>query len=460
MNAIHQFFRRYIFSTVKIFLLFFIVNIALFLLVMFAGYMSGPRDSLSVETLAAHVTENHGIWTADETAQSLLREYNGWGMLLSENGEVVWEQNVPEELPRSYTSADIASFSRWYLQGYPVKVWAQDDGTLMVAGFPQGTMIKYYYALEAPYLVAIIVGCIVIFFFNMALMIFLVLRNTRRVEKAMTPVLRGIQNLSQGRHQPLDEQGELAEISAGLNRAGSALMKKDNTRAEWIRGISHDIRTPLSIVLGYASELEDNSGLPAEARQQAMIIRRQAERLKSLVEDLNLTTKLEYALQPLHPEKADLAEICRQAVSETLNSGLPGRYDISFCELCPGQPVSLFADAALLQRLLDNLIRNSIVHNPGGCHILVTTEKKEGYCVCTVSDNGVGMDSRQISALNRQQDISSTCDPSVGSEHGLGLKLARQIVKAHRGILQFGQNSPSGLTVTIFLPSADTAPLS
>ena len=61
----------------------------------------------------------------------------------------------------------------------------------------------------------------------------------------------------------------------GLNQAGAYLMQKDNARAEWIRGVSHDIRTPLSMVLGYASELEDDDALPTEARRQAGMIRRQ-----------------------------------------------------------------------------------------------------------------------------------------------------------------------------------------
>src|SRR5699024_5131421 len=135
---------------------------------------------------------------------------------------------------------------------------------------------------------------------------------------------------------PLDERGELAEISSGLYRAGDFLMQNDNTRAEWIRGVSHDIHTPLYTVLGYASELDDDDALPTEARQQAGMIRRQGERLKSLVDDLNLTTKLEYALQPIHRETVDLTEIGRQAVSEVLNSGVPERYEITFSEAHPG----------------------------------------------------------------------------------------------------------------------------
>ena len=226
-------------------------------------------------------------------------------------------------------------------------------------------------------------------------------------------------------------------------------MQKDNTRAEWIRGVSHDIRTPLSMVLGYASELEDDDTLPTEARQHAGMIRRQGERLKSLVDDLNLTTKLEYALQPIHRETVDLTEIGRQAVSEVLNSGLPERYEITFSETHPGRAARIEGDAALLRRMLDNLIRNSIVHNPQGCHISVTVGSEEGRYTCTVTDDGVGMDDARLEALNREADVSST----QGGEHGLGLKLVRQIVKAHGGTVQFRQAVPQGLEVFISLPA-------
>ena len=453
MNPVQRFFRRYIFSTVGILVLFLVVNLLLVLSVMIAGYMSGTDNGLSVREVSGHVAEQDGVWTADDTALALLREHDAWAMLLDESGTVVWEQSLPEELPRSYTSAQVASFSRWYLQDYPVKVWSREDGALMVVGFAPDTLVKYYFSMEKPSLMMFLVGGIAVFVFNLLLMIFLMLRNTRRVEKAMSPILRGIQDLSRGNYQPLDERGELAEISAGLNRAGDYLMQKDNTRAEWIRGVSHDIRTPLSMVLGYASELEDDDTLPTEARQQAGMIRRQGERLKSLVDDLNLTTKLEYALQPIRREAVDLAEIGRQAVSGVLNSGLPERYELEFSEKHPGRAAWMEGDAALLRRMLDNLIRNSIVHNPKGCHISVTVGAEDARCACKVEDDGVGMDAAQLEALNRETDVLST----QGGEHGLGLKLVRQIVKAHSGTVLFRQVSPHGLGIYITFPPHKTS---
>lgn len=449
MNLVQRFFRRYIFSTIGILALFFTVNLLLLLSFLIAGYMSGTDNGLSVRAVSSHVAEQAGTWTADDTALAMLREHDAWAMLLDESGTVVWEQDLPQELPRSYTSAQVASFSRWYLQDYPVKVWSREDGALMVAGFAPDTLVKYYFSMETPSLMMFLVGAIVVFVFNLLLMIFLMLRNTRRVEKAMSPILRGIQDLSWGNYQPLDERGELAELNAGLNRAGDYLMQKDNTRAEWIRGVSHDIRTPLSMVLGYASELEDNDALPTVARQQAGIIRRQGERLKSLVDDLNLTTKLEYALQPVRREAVDLVEIGRQAVSEVLNGGLPDRYELEFSEDRPGCTARMEGDAALLRRMLDNLLRNSVVHNPQGCHISVAVGAEDGRCTCAVTDDGKGIDAVRLDALNRGADVSST----QSGEHGLGLKLVWQIVKAHGGTVRFRQAVPQGLEVSISFPA-------
>lgn len=364
MNAVQRFFRRYIVSTVGIVLLFLAVNIALLFAIIIAGGMSGADTSFSVRDFSDHVVLRNGKWVADDTALSMLQEQSAWAMLLNEDGDVIWQQSLPEKLPSSYTSTEIASFSRWYLE----------------------------------------------------------------------------------------EQGELAEINAGLNRAADYMKKKDNTRAEWIRGVSHDIRTPLSMTLGYASELEDNCDLPPDARKQAGIIRRESEKIRRLIDDLNLTTKLEYALQPVHFKNVDWVEISRQAVSEVLNSGLDSRYEIVFAETQPGRSIQLGGDDRLLRRMLDNLIRNSITHNPQGCRISVSVGEENERCLCAISDDGVGIAPDRLKVLNRGDDITSTQGNDEKDEHGLGLKLVMQIVKAHRGTVSFSDNSPHGLEVRISLP--------
>lgn len=452
MNTIERFFRRYIFSTVGILLLFFFANAFLMLILLSVLHFGGALDGgFPVEEFSEHISSQNGILTSDAEAKKLLSEENAWAMILDDTGRVIWEENMPDDLPDKYSLQDVASFSRWYLDDYPVSIWKRADG-LLVIGYEPGSLWKYRLTLDGNYLFPLLYGSIGIFFANVILMIFLVVRNARKVEKATGPILNGIHQLSNGKPVHLEENGELAEINAGLNKAGDYLMKKDNTRAVWIRGISHDIRTPLSIILAYASEIEETPELPENVRTQAGIILSQSEKLKNLVSDLNLTTKLEYSMQAIHKQNIDAVELARQAISEILNDGIPEQFEVEFYEEQPGKTIQLSGDNLLLQRMLGNLIRNSIVHNPAGCKIEFSIGIHENSCVFVVSDNGHGMSEPQLNALNSNEDISSSQKSEGDTEHGLGLKIVRQIVKAHHGTLYFYETNPHGLSIKIFLP--------
>ena len=95
MNPVQRFFRRYIFSTLRIILLFIIINLSLFFLIMVAGSMSDSDTSFSVQELSGHVTLQNGVWTADDTALSLMEESGAWAMLLDQNGTVIWRRSCP-----------------------------------------------------------------------------------------------------------------------------------------------------------------------------------------------------------------------------------------------------------------------------------------------------------------------------------------------------------------------------
>ena len=452
MNVSERFFRRYVFSAIGIVVFFLVVNMLLIGSYLAVAYLENVADSnFPIENLSNHIVLEDGQFVGDGQVTEMLNEANAWAMILDGDGMVVWEEKLPEELPRHYSSMDVAMFSRWYLNDYPVNIWNRQD-SLLVVGFPQEDIVNYFISIKAQYVGPIAFGLLAAISINFFLMLYLFIRNAHRVEKAMVPILNGIRHLSAGNPVCLEESGELAEISASLNKAGDYLLKKDNTRAEWIRGISHDIRTPLSIVLGYASEIEDTVSLPEATRKQAGIIRRYSEKLKNLVADLNLTTKLEYSIQPLQKQKIDPVELARQVVSEVLNDGISELYELELSEDTPGKNLSLVGDQALLSRMLNNLIRNCIVHNPDGCTIQVSVGSCDAMCTFSVADNGYGISEPQLNALNSGKDISSTQKQTGETEHGLGLKIVMQIVKAHQGIIQFADTIPHGLSIHISLP--------
>lgn len=453
MSASERFFRRYIFSAIGIVVLFLVVNILLVGSYLAVAYLKNVADSnFPIENLSEHITLEDRQLVGDEQATEMLNKADAWAMILDGDGMVIWEENLPEELPHHYSTMDIAMFSRWYLNDYPINVWNRQD-SLLVVGFPQGEITNYYISIKTQYVGPIAFGFLVAIVMNILLMLYLFVRNTRRVEKAMEPILNGIRRLSTGQPLHLEEAGELAEINAGLNKAGEYLIKKDNTRAEWIRGISHDIRTPLSMILGYASEIEETDSLPEATRKQAEIIRRNSEKLKDLVSDLNLTIKLEYSIQPMQRQLLNAVELARQAVSEVLNGGLPSKYELELSEDHSGKTIMLTGDRTLLSRVLCNLIENCIVHNPDGCKIWVSVGSNDKECIFSVIDAGKGIGASQLNALNDGQAIFSTQKPAEGMEHGLGLKIVRQIVKAHRGSLLFFDTIPQGLTAKVFIPT-------
>lgn len=244
-----------------------------------SSYINGGRV---MEAL--HLTKS-GYELDEELAEEFAQKEQ-WAMLLDENGRVIWSIRKPEELEEGYSRSEIARMSKWYLKGYPVQMRAWDD-RIMVVGMQKETMWKYNIEFSISwmdFLKRTILACLFInFIWIVALAFLFTKRFTRNRERA---------------------------------------------RIEWIAGISHDIRTPLSVVMGYADTLEHSEGLAEEARQQAAVIRHQSMVMKELIADLNLTSQLEYSMQALRKEKVRPAEIIRGVAVSFLNDSMPGELGI------------------------------------------------------------------------------------------------------------------------------------
>ena len=243
-------------------------------------------------------------------------------------------------------------------------------------------------------------------------------------------------------------------LSADVNRASEKLLaqramldKRDRTRTEWIAGVSHDIRTPLSLVQGNAAQLEADPALPGQARHKASVIREQSQRIGKLVSDLNLASKLEYELQPLHTAAFRPAAMLRAAAADVLNNMPDERVSLSVDILPEAGSLTARGDEALLRRAVDNLLRNSILHNPGAVCIRLSLAADERSWTVTVEDDGCGLDEQTMQRLRRPREDAL---PS----HGLGLLLVQQIVFAHGGTVRF-ENSHPGLRAVLAFPGRE-----
>ena len=452
MKPVERFFRKYFLSMAGIIVLFVLLNVVLFFSMLIWAWQTSETPDLPINEICDGIMmDGEGHFTTAEGLSGLLEENHAWAMILDDAGTVIFQRGLPEELPRRYTTTDVAKFSRWYLGDYPVYVREHPQGLLVVGG-EKGSRAKYYFSVNESYVRKLFVGLAAVFSINIIVVVLLIWKNIRHIEKAVTPILRGIETVSSGQPVSLPEKGELAEINRQLNKAGAFIAKKDTARAEWISGVSHDVRTPLSVMLGFAGQLEDDRTLPASAREQAACIRKQGERLRSLISDLNLTSRLEYSMQPLRMKKVYLVELARQVVCEFLNGGLEERYGIAFCADQESESLPILGDEALLKRALGNLIQNSIVHNPQGCQISVSILCGEAGITVEVADDGAGVSAEKLKELTADHRRLESTDEKLNLRHGLGVLLVRQIVEAHKGTMIMESEPQKGFRTVLTFP--------
>ncbi len=394
--------------------------------------------------------ESDGSFTVVPEARQALDARYEWAMLLNNEGNVIWEDRMPDELPRKFSVPEVAAFSRWYLGDFPVYCWRNDYGLMVMASAP-GSEWKYDVTMKMRTMKAAIKHIPAVIIANILVVLIMALVLGWRMYIAFAPAAGGIRELAGCETVKLPEKGPLKLILADINRASEelvrqryALQKRDRTRTEWIAGVSHDIRTPLALVQGSAAQLEDDIRLPQNARQKAKLIRSQSQRIGRLVSDLNLASKLEYGLQPLNISEFRPASTLRAAAAELLNQYETDRIYLE--ALIPGEAEALKAsgDEALIRRAIDNLLRNSVTHNNGNIKISVALSVRPGCWSICVKDDGSGIPEERLNMLRRE---STGTLPS----HGLGLVLVKQIAAAHNGTASF-ENLPQGLRVTLCFP--------
>lgn len=457
MNKVNKLFRKYLWNSIIILLLFLMINFVGGIVFLTAVKTHTIDSDKEINEIAQAINQKEeGQISIDKNAQKLLSDKKSWAMILDEAGNVIWEYEMPEELPREYSVSDVAGFSRWYLEDYPVLVQKVPSGLLVVGYQPDDilgiSMVKLYYVTDSGFLRVAAIGSVLLIIMNIFMVILLFFRNTKKIEKEIVPIMHGIEDISKGKSIELPKEGELANINEKLNLASEHIRKKEKTRAEWINGISHDVRTPLSLIMGYAGEIKDDIEVSAKTKKQADIIVGQAEKIKRLITDLNLTSKLESSIQPLRKEEVDLLELGRQVISDFLNNGLDEKYEIDYdTYVVSNDFLYMEGDKYLLRRMLENLVQNSISHNPEGCHITLSIRETEDSYSIFVFDDGLGVKKEKLKLLNQGTVSGDDYMENGEAAHGYGLKLVRQIVEAHQGTICFRQSDTKGFCTEITL---------
>ncbi|HEX3887918.1 MAG TPA: sensor histidine kinase KdpD [Phenylobacterium sp.] len=249
------------------------------------------------------------------------------------------------------------------------------------------------------------------------------------------------------------ERAEFAAAAAGAE----ALRRSDRLRSALFNSISHDLRTPLSTVLGSATTLIDfGKTLAPKVREDLLLsIREEAERLNRYVGDLLDMTRLEGGGLSTRREWVDVRDVLRGAV-DRVKRRLEGRkLDRDY----PAQLSMVMADASLLEQALVNILENAIAYSPDGTTIEVAAYEDRGNVVISIEDEGRGIPTTELERVfERFRRMEEATDRGKGA--GLGLAISKGFVEAMGGRIAAASpiHEGRGTRILISLPKERAHP--
>jgi len=225
----------------------------------------------------------------------------------------------------------------------------------------------------------------------------------------------------------------------------------ERMRDAFVATVSHELRTPLTSISGFLEMLQDEQHLLGEnGRMYLDVIRRSAERLHQLVEDLLLVAQIEAKRVDLRQEPVDLVEVARQSVESV--RAWAGERGVRV-ELAADHPPLTLGDPRRLGQVIDNLLSNAVKFSREGGYVTVEIGGDRETVQVVVADSGIGIPlEEQGHVFSRFYRASTAAELAVPGT-GLGLAITRALVDQHGGTIELESRQGEGTKVTVKLPA-------
>lgn len=245
------------------------------------------------------------------------------------------------------------------------------------------------------------------------------------------------------------ERKRFEELQASLLQRAREL---DQAKTNFVSRISHELRSPLTSVLGYLELLSgDGPGpLTKEQRRMLEVINRNGRRLLSLIEDLLLLSRIEAGTVSIVWERVQLDALVR-AVHESFTAAIRNGQLTCSLEVEPG--LSVDGDARQLERVVANLISNAVKFTPPGGQIGVKVRRDAGDVIIQVRDTGIGIPEDEQPWLFTRFFRSAMATEQETQGTGLGLFIVKHVAQAHGGAVTVTSSPGAGSTFTVRLPA-------
>jgi len=250
---------------------------------------------------------------------------------------------------------------------------------------------------------------------------------------------------------------EHARLYESEERLVAELTSLDRAKSSFLASASHDLRTPLTSIMGYIEMISDGgAGLvpPAQARMLEAADRN-VRRLKTMIEDMLTISKIELGVFASRQHPVDLTDLI-PAVADVIRPSAAAS-GLTFELKHPDQGLVVAGDAEQLDRMLVNLLSNAVKYTPRGGTVTLTMSRADDSAMLVVADTGIGIPEKDQDALfTRFFRASNAVDSGIPGS-GLGLSIVHTIVGNHHGDVSIESAEGRGTSVTVLIPLLDKA---
>ncbi|MFJ8260805.1 sensor histidine kinase [Rummeliibacillus sp. NPDC094406] len=463
---------RFLFSVVLIVILVIIINIVTFLTLyivqgafhipVFKGEKVESAESFTRDFQKYITFSNNKPIISDKGKRELI-DRKAWIQILDENGKELYGYRLPKAIKKKYTPLEIVNTYKYveadiYATVYFSGKELNHHNTSYLIGFESPNIKKITWSYDSRDLMNNIkIGSILLLLIDGLIALLIGYFFSKRLTKPLYTLINGIQRLANKDYNlNYEPEGVYKDVFYNVNNLSYQLkaidkerIKLDKMKEEWIGNISHDIKTPLASIQGYAEMMKDKGYdfSIEEMREYAEIIERKSHYLKDVVEDLNLSIRLKNEKLSLNKTKTNLVALLRSIVIDILNDAKYSTRHIDF--QYTEEKIEMEVDELLIRRAINNLIYNAIVHNDENIQIIVSIEKKERVQII-IKDNGIGIKSKELDYIfDRYYRGTNTGESHKGS--GLGMAIANDIIRTHNGVITIDSMVDCGTSIEIQL---------
>ncbi|MFF2529765.1 ATP-binding protein [Brevibacillus sp. NPDC058079] len=385
----------------------------------------------------------------------LLDEYGGWFEIVDESGTVIYVKGNKEDNIMTYSDGMLYA---------KVDILRNDDSIFYHAYRAQGPEGENYVLLwkipERLENISLALGILIALF---VVLLFIALYfytrySVLQMKKPLQQIVEGIKEMEGFNYQKrltFSAEMEFAEIREAFNGMAERLQQTSaekeavaNNKRNMLLHLSHDLKTPITSVFGYSQLLLDRPELEEEQRRQyVQYINDKSSYMAHLIQDLFELAKLEDQNVRLNQEKVNISKWFMQLVAEFY----PEIEDRGFqLEVkIPEEPLFVMFDKMHMNRVITNLIGNSLKHNPPGTKLFVSCEKIETGVVLWLGDNGTGVQENVREHIF--EEFIKGSNP-VKDSTGLGLAICKKIITLHQGTIHLERNQQFTTLFKITLP--------